>query len=68
MTYQRINLPKAVVYLSEAEIHHLLLQNIELYKLALARGKAFSRADSKRDHYEKKWAGHEESIINKYIQ
>lgn len=46
MKFYRIQLPKAVVYLDADEIHSLLLKDIPLYKQALSRGKAFSRAEN----------------------
>jgi hypothetical protein len=52
--FNRIQLKKAVVYLSSDEIHSLLLQNIDLYKEALARGKAFGRNESLNSRIEAK--------------
>lgn len=66
--YQKITLPKAVVYLTQQEVHHLLLQDIELYKTVLARGKAFSRSAQHKNQSEKKWAEHESQALNKFLQ
>lgn len=45
MTYHRIPIQKAVVYLSSEEIHRLLLKDTDLFCEALSRGKAFKRAN-----------------------
>lgn len=46
MDYQEIKLPKAVVYLTKEELHHLLLLDMSLYREALIRGKSFTRANT----------------------
>lgn len=68
MTFYRIDIPKAAVFLTGEEIHHLLLKDIDLYKTALKRGKAFGRNESKKEQYEKKFANHESQILNNLIQ
>jgi hypothetical protein len=63
----KIQLPKCVVYLTEAEVHNLLLQDINLYKTALARGKAFSRSSQKREQYQNKLAATESQTLNNHL-
>jgi hypothetical protein len=46
MTFYRIQLQKAVVYLTGPEVNSLLMKDPDLFREALGRGKAFSRADS----------------------
>jgi hypothetical protein len=44
--FHEIRLNKCVIYLTSDEIHKLLLNDIELYKEALKRGKIFTRSNS----------------------
>lgn len=68
MTYYRIPISKAVVYLTSEEINSLLMKDIQLYREALRRGKAFERHDSKKQLYTDKLASHESEQLNRYLQ
>lgn len=66
--FHRINIPKTSgVYLTDREILKLLMQNKEIYKTGLERGKIFGRADSKKKQYAKKLADHESDTLNNFF-
>lgn len=65
--YQKIVLPKAIVYLTQAELHSLLLGNMEIYRNGLTRGKSFSRTEAKNRQYEKKFAESEGHLFSKRL-
>ena len=44
-----IQLPKCRVFLTQAEIHRLLQQDLELFAVAIRRGKAILRARKARE-------------------
>ena len=52
-----IRLNKCVVYLTSDEIHELLLTDIDTFKRGIARGKAFTRANSLERRFEAKKNG-----------
>lgn len=54
-----IRLNKTIVYLKNEEIHELLLNDIEMFKRGIARGKAFTRANSLQQRYEAKKGDYE---------
>lgn len=68
MTFYRIDIPKAAVFLTGEEIHHLLLKDIDLYKTALKRGKAFGRNESKKEQYAAKLSQEESQKLNDLMQ
>lgn len=51
-----IRLPKCVLYLTAQEIQSLLKHDMELWKTAIGRGKAFTRAANRKDQEAKKFA------------
>lgn len=59
MDYIEIKLDKCVCYLTKQEMSRLLQSDISLFKTALGRGKAFTRAQDKKRQYEEKWTSHE---------
>ena len=68
MAFVEVRLKKCVVYLTPEEIHSLLLKEIDLYKLALSRGKAFERSQDKKSQYSQKWSNHEAQNLNHFMQ
>ena len=68
MTYHRIPIQKAVLYLSSTEIQRLLQKDPILFREALRRGKAFGRCESKSAQYAKKLANHESDALNKFLE
>lgn len=52
--YIEIALSRCILYLSEAEILNLLAKDMSLWKIAIGRGKAFTRASQRKTRLEKK--------------
>lgn len=68
MRYWRIPIRKAVIYISPDELHSLLLKDIPLYKMILARSKHLERAESKDRQYEAKFGQHEKQALDEFLQ
>jgi hypothetical protein len=69
MTYIQVKLSsRCELFLTIKEINTMLMQNPEIFKRAVSRGKAFRRAESKNDQYEKKFSNHESQRLNDLLQ
>jgi len=69
MTYIKIKLSsRCELYLTVKEVHTMLMQNPEIFKQSVSRGKAFKRAKSTQERCEKKLSEHESQILDDLIQ
>ena len=48
MEYIMVKLPKKVLYLTDEEIGRLILHDLDLFKLAIKRGKGITRHNAQR--------------------
>lgn len=55
MDYIEIRLPKCVVHLTSTEIHRMLLQDPDLFSLALKRSKGIVRHREQKTRENQKW-------------
>jgi hypothetical protein len=53
--YVEVKINKAVVYLKPSEINRMLQQDLELFTLALKRGKGITRHNQQKDRERQKW-------------
>ena len=63
-----IKLNKSTIYLTPEEINRLLLKDISLFKEAVNRGKAFSRANQHRQQCERKFTESEGHLFSKRLE
>lgn len=54
MKYIEVNLTKCTLFLTESEMRKLLYMDMDLYKAALKRGKAFKRTEQRQAREAKK--------------